>query len=143
ALRIVELAVLDVYSTRDRARDANDRALALTEILVSGAAIDELDAVLQALLNISRGSEIVLVDLDCELGWLWLHRIGADLAIGRLPTAPATVEDGDSIVAKSLERPVDAGRAAKFARVGASWHDDDVIVIVDAEAADQSLNFFE
>src|SRR5690606_18309035 len=75
--------------------------------------------------------------------WLWLHRIGADLAIGRLPTAPATVEDGDSIVAKSLERPVDAGRAAKFARVGASWHDDDVIVIVDAEAADQSLNFFE
>src|SRR5690606_14945374 len=143
ALRIVELAMLNVHSTRDRACNANDRALALAEILVGRAAIDELDAVLQALLHLSCGGEIVLVDLNCELGWLWLHRIGADFAIGGLPTAPSTIEDGDSVVAKGLERPVNAGRAAKFAGVDASRHDDDVIVIVDAKAADQSLDLFE
>lgn len=42
-----------------------------------------------------------------------------------------------------FEGPIDAGRASEFARIGAPGYDDDVIVIVDAEIADQLGDLLE
>ena len=64
-------------------------------------------------------------------------------AVSGLPGAGAAVEDGDGVVAEHLEGPVDAGGGAELARIGAVGDDDDVLVIVDAEAADQRCRLLD
>ena len=58
-------------------------------------------------------------------------------AVSGLPGAGAAVEDGDGVVTEHLEGPVDAGGGAELARIGAVGDDHHVLVIVDAELADQ------
>src|SRR5690606_12675170 len=112
-------------------------------ILGDRTTVDQCGAVSQGSLDISRGCQQVLLEIGVEAGRLEHGGSGAHLAASGFPGPSATIENRHGVMAEHLEGPVDAGCGAEFGGIGALRHDDDMVVIANAQLANQRGSGFD
>src|SRR5690606_38356255 len=110
----VELGVRQVLRTRNGTFNAHDRALGLTKELRFRTPVDQGHAFGESGFHVSSGGTVFRTDIDRERGRDRNGSFSNALATGSVILAPATIENGDSVVAEILEGPVNAGGTAEF-----------------------------